>query len=202
VHDATIPPAAGAVRPSRLPGGPLPLTMRQSAIAAIVALVIGLGAALGAPVAAALEARRVAPPGSVSVGPVVVVPAAGWVVQAQQGNSVLLTRGGAQMVVRWEPGTPPDPRTSLSRLASATQQVVPDARGFGGVRRFSTPSGDPGYLEPFAAAGSTGAIAVVTSSQGEALVQALAPSTTFSEVADDLISMITNLRIRRGAGHE
>jgi hypothetical protein len=202
VHDATIPPAAAAapVRPSRLPGGPLPLTMRQGAVAAIVALVIGLGAALGTPIAAALEARRVTPPGSVTVGSAVVLPAAGWAVQAQQGGSVLLTRGGAQMVVRWEPGTPPDPQTSLSRLASATQQVVPDARGFGGVRQFSTPSSDMGYLEPFAAAGTTGAIAVVQSAGGQAVVQAIAPSTTFASVADDILAMVTGIRIQRGSG--
>jgi hypothetical protein len=110
---------------------------------------------------------------------------------------VLLTRNGAQMVVRWEPGTPPDPQTSLSRLAASTQQVVPDARGFGGARRFSTPTSDPGYLEPFAAPGTTGAIAVIQASTGEAVVQAIAPSTNFGSVSDDLLSMITGIRIQR-----
>jgi hypothetical protein len=171
--------------------------MRQSAVAAIVVLVIGLGAALGTPIAAALEARRVTPPGGVTAGQAVVLPAPGWQVQAQETNAVLLTRGGAQMVVRWDPGTPPDPQTSLSRLAAATQQVVPDARGFGDARQFSTPSSDRGYLQPFAAPGTTGAIAVVQASNGEALVQAIAPSTTFGSVADDLLSMITGIRIQR-----
>jgi len=174
--------------------------MRQGALAAVLVLVVGLGAALLTPIAAALEARRVTPPGSVTAGPVVVLPAPGWILQAQTADGLLLSRGGARMIVRWQPGPPADPQTALSSLAAATQEVVPDARRFGGVRQFATPSGDPGYLEPFAAAGSTGAIALVTAPEGEALVQALAPSTTFSEVADDLILMITNLRIRRGGG--
>ena len=176
------------------------MTMRQSAIAAIVVLVIGLGAALGTPIAAALEARRVTPPGGVTAGQAVVLPAAGWQVQERQTNAVLLTRSGAEMIVRWEPGTPPDPQTGLSRLATATQQVVPDARSVGGTRQFSTPSGDHGYLEPFAAAGTTGAIAIVQAPAGEALVQAVAPSTTFGSVADDISSMITGIRIQRGSG--
>src|SRR4051812_698454 len=171
--------------------------MRQSAVAAVVVLVLGLGAALGTPIAAALEARRVTPPGGVTAGQAVVLPAAGWQVQAQQTDAVLLTRSGAQMLVRWEPGTPPDPQTSLSRLADSTQQLVPDARSFGGVKRFSTPSSDAGYLEPFAAAGTTGAIAVVQAPNGEAVVQAIAPSTNFGSVSDDLLAMITGIRIQR-----
>ena len=172
--------------------------MRQSAVAAIAILIVGLGAALGAPIAAALEAGRVAPPGSITVGRAVVLPAAGWTLQAQQTNAVLLTRGGAQMVVRWEPGTPPDPQTAISRLAEQTAQAVDGARGFGGVRRFTTPSGDAGYLQAFAAPGTTGAIAVVQGANGQAVVQAIAPSTTFGSVSDDLLSMITEIRIQRG----
>ena len=95
---------------------------------------------------------------------------------------------------------PPPPQQALAALALATEQAVPDTRALGGVRRFTTPSGDPGYLQPFAAPDTTGAIAVVQSTGGQALVQAVAPSTTFSQVADDLISMITGLRIRRGGG--
>lgn len=198
--EATFPGAALPPRPARLPGGPLPLTIRQGALAAVLVLVVGLGAALLTPVAAALEARRVTPPGSVTAGSVVVLPAPGWSVQARTPDGLLLSRGGARMIVQWQPGPPADPPTALSSLASATQEIVPDARRFGGVRPFVTPSGDPGYLEPFAAAGSTGAIAVVTAPEGEALVQALAPSTTFSQVADDLLAMITDLRIRREGG--
>jgi hypothetical protein len=197
VSDATFTPAAAPARPARLPGGPLPLTMRQSALAAIAVLVIGLGAALGTPIGAALEARRVTPPGSITAGQAVVLPAAGWALQARQTNSVLLTRGGAQMVVRWEPGTPPDPQTAVSRLADSTEEAVPDARGVGRVRQFTTPSGDAGYLEPIAAPGTTGAIAVVQASDGQAVVQAVAPSTTFGSVSDDLLSMISGIRIQR-----
>lgn len=174
--------------------------MRQSAVAAVIILVVGLGAALLTPVAAALEARRVTPPGSVTAGSAVVLPAAGWTVQEQQANAVLLTRGGAQLIVRWQPGTPPTAQEGLSALAAQTRQVVPDARSLGGVRQFTTPSGDPGYLQPFAGPGTTGAIALVTGSDGVALVQALAPSTTFSQVSDDILSMITGLRLRRGTG--
>jgi hypothetical protein len=174
--------------------------MRQSAVAAILVLLVGLGAALGTPIAAALEARRVTPPGAIPVGQAVLLPAAGWVVQGQQADAVLLTRSGAQLVVRWEPGAPPDPQTGLRELADSTQQAVPDARGFGGVRTFTTPSGDAGYLEPFAAPGTTGAIALVQSPDGEAVVQAVAPSTTFSSVSDDLVSMITGLRVKRRSG--
>jgi hypothetical protein len=173
--------------------------MRQSAVAAIVVLVVGLGAALGTPIGAALEARRVIPPGSITAGQAVILPAAGWTVQAQQTNAVLLTRGGAELVLRWEPGTPPDPRTAVSRLAAETEQAVPGARGFGGVRQFTSPSGDPGDLEPFAAPGTTGEIAVVQASNGEAVVQAVAPSTTFGSVSDDLLSMITGIRVQRGS---
>jgi hypothetical protein len=173
--------------------------MRQSAVAAIVVLVIGLGAALGTPIGAALEARRVKPPGSITAGQAVILPATGWALEAQQTNAVLLTRGGAQMVVRWEPGTPPDPQTAVRRLADTTEQAVPDARGVGGVRQFTTPSGDPGYLEPIAAPGTTGAIAVVQAPNGQAVVQAVAPSTTFASVADDLLSMISEIRIQRGS---
>jgi predicted component of type VI protein secretion system len=174
--------------------------MRQGAVAAVVILIVGLGAAVFTPIAAAVEARRVTPPGGVVAGEAVIVPAPGWTVQTQQTNAVLLTRAGAQMLVQWEAGTPPPPQQALAVLASATEQAVPDTRALGGVRPFTTPSGDPGYLQPFAAPGTTGAIAVVQSTTGQALVQAVAPSTTFSEVADDLISMITGLRIRRGGG--
>jgi hypothetical protein len=173
--------------------------MRQSAVAAIAVLVIGLGAALGTPIGAALEARRVKPPGSITAGQAVVLPAAGWALQGRQTHAVLLTRGGAQLVVRWEPGTPPDPQTAVSRLADSTEQALPDARGVGAVRHFTTPSGDPGYLEPFAAPGTTGAIAVVQASNGQAVVQAVAPSTTFGSVSDDLLSMISGIRIQRGS---
>lgn len=200
VTEAPSPAAALPSRPVRLPGGPLPLTMRQSAVAAVVILLVGLGGALLTPIAAAVEARRVTPPGSVTAGQVVVLPAPGWSVQARQANAVLLTRGGAQFVVRWRPGTPPSPQAGLSELASATREAVPDARSFGGVRRFTTPTGDPGYIEPFAAPGSAGAIGLVTATNGAALVQALAPSTTFSQVSDELLSMITGLRVRRGSG--
>jgi hypothetical protein len=171
--------------------------MRQSAVAAIIVLVVGLSAALLTPLAAAREARRVTPPGSVTAGQVVVLPAPGWTVQAQQTDAVLLTRAGAQLVIRWQPGTPPTPQIGLATLASATRQAVPDAREFGGVRQFTTPTGDRGYLEPFAAPGSTGAIAFVPAPNGAATAQALAPSTTFSQVADDVITMITGMRIRR-----
>jgi hypothetical protein len=184
--------------PARVPGGPLPLTMRQSAVAAIVVLALGLGAALLTPVAAAVEARRVTPPGAVVAGQAAVLPAEGWTVESQDAGAVLLSRAGARMLVRWQPGTPPDPSTGLSSLAKSTQNDVPDASQFGGVRQFTTPSGDPGYLAPFAAPGSTGAIALVRSADGEVTVQALAPSTTFSAVSDDLLSMITSIRIRRG----
>ena len=190
---------AGAARdPAPVPGGPLPLTMRQSAVAAVVVLVLGLGAALLTPVAAAFEARRVTPPGAVVAGQASLIPAPGWAVEQQDTGAVLLSRAGARMLVRWQPGVPPDPSAGLSSLARTTRQDVPDASQFGGVRQFSTPSGDPGYLAPFAAPGSTGAIALVRSTEGEATVQALAPSTTFSAVSDDLISMITSIRIRRG----
>jgi hypothetical protein len=138
----------------------------------------------------------------VAAGPVVVLPASGWTVQAQQTNAVLLTRGGAQMVVRWRPGAPPTPQQGLVALAAATRQAVPDARSFGGVRGFTSASGDPGYLEAFAAPGSSGVIALIipTSPQGMATVQALAPSTTVGQVTDDVLSMITGLRVRRGNG--
>lgn len=168
-------------------------------VAAIVVLVIGLGAAFGTPIAAALGARRVTPPGSITAGQAVILPASGWTLQARQTNAVLLTRAGAELVVRWEPGTPPDPQTAVNGLAAATEQAVPGARGFGGARQFTTPSSDPGYLEPFAAPGTTGAIAVVQASTGQAVVQAIAPSTTFGSASDDLLSMITGIRIRRGS---
>jgi hypothetical protein len=173
--------------------------MRQSAVAAIVVLVVGLGAALGTPIGAALEARRVTPPGSITAGQAVVLPAPGWTLEARQTNAVLLTRGGAQLVVRWEPGTPPAPEAAVSAVADGTEQAVPGARDFGGIRRFTTPSSDAGYLQPFAAPGSTGAIAVVQAPNGQAVVQAVAPSTTFGSVSDDVLSMITGIRIRRGS---
>jgi hypothetical protein len=198
VSDATLPSAAPA-RPSRLPGGPLPLTKRQGLIAAIIVLVVGLGAAFGTPIAAALGARRVTPPGSITVGQAVILPAAGWTLEARETNAVLLTRAGAELVVTWEPGTPPDPQTAVNRLAAATEQAIPGTRGFGSVRQFKSPSGDPGYLEPFAASGTTGAIAVVQAPVGEADAQAVAPSTTFGSVSDDVLTMITGIRIRRGS---
>src|SRR5918912_2722181 len=102
VTEAESPAAAPPARPPRLPGGPLALTMRQSAVAAVIIQVVGLGAALLTPIAAAVEARRVTPPGSVTAGSVIVLPAPGWTVQAQQANAVLLTRGGAQRIVRWQ----------------------------------------------------------------------------------------------------
>src|SRR3954464_7425099 len=195
----------GPVRqPESSPGGPLPLTMRQGAIAAVLVLVVGLGAALLTPLAAAVEAGRVKPPGSLAVGRAVVLPAAGWTVESQQSDAVLLSRAGARMVVRWQGrgrGRPPaDPSAGLSQLAASTRQDVPDASSFGGVRQFTSESGDPGYLAPFAAPGSTGAIALVIGGGGQATVQALAPSTTFSQVSDELLSMITSIRILRGGG--
>ena len=199
MQDATTPAAGTPSGVTRLPGGPVPLTLRQSTVAAVLILLVGLGAALLAPFAAALEARRVTPPGSVTAGQAIVLPADGWVVQTQDTDAVLLTRGGARLIVQWQPGTPPEPQTALATLGAATQQEVPGARGFGGVRQFTTPSRDPGYLEAFAAPGTTGAIAVVQASFGQAAIQAIAPSTTFSQVSDDIVTMITGLRILRRA---
>jgi len=198
---ATAETGPGPVRqPESSPGGPLPLTMRQGAIAAVLVLVVGLGAALLTPLAAAVEAGRVKPPGSLAVGRAVVLPAAGWTVESQQSDAVLLSRAGARMVVRWQGSAPADPSAGLSQLAASTRQDVPDASSFGGVRQFTSESGDPGYLAPFAAPGSTGAIALVIGGGGQATVQALAPSTTFSQVSDELLSMITSIRILRGGG--
>ena len=98
--EATFPMAASPPRSTRLPGGPLPLTIRQGLVAAVVILIVGLGAALFTPIAAAVEARRVTPPGGVVAGEAVVVPAPGWTVQTEQTNAVLLARAGAPMLVR------------------------------------------------------------------------------------------------------
>jgi len=183
----------------RLPGGPLPLTLRQSAIAAVLVLVVGLGVALLTPVAAAVSAQRVTPPGAVVVGEAAVLPASGWAVEERDATGVLLSRAGARMVIRWVAGAPTaQPQQDLSSLAAATEQALPGARSIGSVRGFTTPSGDTGYLAPFAAPGSTGAIALIRSSQGEARVQALATSTTFASLSDEIVGMITGIRIVRG----
>jgi hypothetical protein len=198
VHEALEAPP-GTSRPARLPGGPIPLTLRQSAVAAILVLVVGLGIALLTPVAAAVSAQRVTPPGSIRIGQAAVVPAAGWTVEDQDANGVLLTRAGARMVVRWVAGPPQgDPQQDISALAATTRQAVPTAQSFGGLRPFTTPSGDQGYLAPFAAPGSTGAIALVRSPQGEATVQVLAPATTFASLSDEILGMITGIRVVRG----
>jgi len=198
VHEALDAPS-GTPRPARLPGGPLPLTLRQSAIAAVLVLVVGLGIALLTPVAAAVSARRVTPPGAIRVGQAAVVPAAGWAVEDRDATGVLLTRAGARMVVRWVAGAPQgDPQRDMSSLAASTEQALPTARSFGGVREFTTPSGDPGYLAPFAAPGSTGAIALIRSTQGEATVQVVAPATTFASLSDEILGMVTGIRVVRG----
>src|SRR3954469_18758320 len=103
MHEALQAPP-GTPGAGRLPGGPLPLTLRQSAIAAVLVLVVGLGIALLTPVAAAVSAQRVTPPGAVRVGQAAVVPAAGWVVEDRDATGVLLSRAGARMVVRWVAG--------------------------------------------------------------------------------------------------
>jgi len=54
-----------------------------------------------------------------------------------------------------------------------------------------------GYLAPFAAPGSTGAIALVRSTQGEATVQVLAPATTFASLSDEILGMVTGIRLVR-----
>ena len=100
MHEALEAPP-GAPRPARLPGGPVPLTLRQSAIAAVLVLAVGLGIALLTPVAAAVSARRVTPPGAIRIGQAAVVPAAGWAVEDRDTTGVLLTRAGARMVVHW-----------------------------------------------------------------------------------------------------
>ncbi len=197
MHEALEAPP-GAPRPARLPGGPVPLTLRQSAIAAVLVLAVGLGIALLTPVAAAVSARRVTPPGAIRIGQAAVVPAAGWAVEDRDTTGVLLTRAGARMVVHWVAGAPrADPKQDMSALAASTEQALPTARSFGGVREFTTPSGDQGYLAPFAAPGSTGAIALVRSPQGEATVQVLAPATTFASLSDEILGMVTGIRLVR-----
>jgi hypothetical protein len=199
VHEAPEAPSGAQRRSGRIPGGPLTLTLRQSAVAAVLVLAVGLGTALLTPVAAAVSAQRVTPPGAVTVGPASVLPADGWTVEDRDSTAVLLTRAGARMVVRWVPGTPQaDPEQSLTALAEETKQALPDARSFGGVREFATPSGDPGFLAPFAAPGSTGAIALVRSSEGQVTVQALASATTFASLSDEIVGMITDIRVLRG----
>jgi hypothetical protein len=199
MHEAPEAPTGVPRRGQRLPGGPLPLTLRQSAVAAVLVLAVGLGTALLTPVAAAVSAQRVTPPGAVVAGQAAVLPAEGWTVEDQDSTAVLLTRAGARMVVRWVPGAPPtDAQQALDGLAQDTRQALPDARSFGGARRFSTPSGDEGYLAPFAAPGSTGAIALVRSPEGQVNVQALASATTFASLSDEIIEMISSIRVRRG----
>jgi hypothetical protein len=168
-------------------------------VAAVLVLAVGLGTALLTPVAAALSAQRLTPPGAITVGQAAVIPADGWVIEDRDSTAVLLTRAGARMVVRWVPGAPQaDPQQALGALAATTQEALPGARSFGGVRQFSTPSSDPGYLAPFAAPGSTGAIALVRSTEGQVTVQALASATTFGSLSDEIVGMITGIRIRRG----
>ncbi|HYY09743.1 MAG TPA: hypothetical protein VE781_02330 [Kineosporiaceae bacterium] len=168
-------------------------------MAAVLVLLVGLGTALLTPVAAAVSAQRVTPPGSIALGQASVIPADGWVVEDRDSTAVLLTRAGARMVVRWVPGAPQaDPEQALGALAADTQRSLPDARSFGQPRQFGTPTGDPGYLAPFAAPGSTGAIALVRSPQGQVTVQALATTTTFASLSDEMLGMITSIRIRRG----
>src|SRR3954452_20321133 len=105
---ATAETGPGPVRqPESSPGGPLPLTMRQGAIAAVLVLVVGLGAALLTPLAAAVEAGRVKPPGSLAVGRAVVLPAAGWTVESQQSDAVLLSRAGPARVGAGQGGHAP-----------------------------------------------------------------------------------------------
>ncbi len=200
MHQAPEAPP-GTPRPAqRLPGGPLPLTLRQSAVAAVLVLAVGLGTALLTPIAAAVSAQRVTPPGAVVAGQAAVLPADGWTVEDQDSTAVLLTRAGARMVVRWVPGAPgANPQQALDALAQDTRRTLPDARSFGGARQFATPSGDPGYLAPFAAPGSTGAIAVVRSPEGQVTVQALASATTFASLSDEIVDMITSIRVRRGS---
>jgi hypothetical protein len=199
VHEAPGATPAAPGRSARVPGGPVPLTLRQSAIAAVLVLVVGLGVALLTPVAAAVSAQRLTPPGSITVGQAAVLPAEGWRVEERDDQAVLLTRAGARMVVRWAPGAPQaTPEEAMSSLAASTQQAVPGARSFGGVRQFTTPSGDPGYLAPFAAPGSTGAIALVQTPEGQVTVQALATATTFASLSDEILGMITGIRVRRG----
>ena len=131
------------------------------------------------------------------------MPAAGWAVEDRDTTGVLLTRAGARMVVRWVAGAPrADPQQDMSALAAAPSRPSRRARSFGGVREFTTPSGDQGYLAPFAAPGSTGAIALVRSTQGEATVQVLAPSTTFASLSDELLGMITGIRLVRAGRRE
>jgi hypothetical protein len=199
VHEAPEAPPGAPRRAARVPGGPVPLTLRQSAVAAVLVLLVGLGTALLTPVAAAVSAQRITPPDSVVVGRAAVVLADGWQVEDRNSTAVLLTRAGARMVVRWVPDAPQaDPEQAITALASETQQALPGARSFGGVREFTTPSSDPGYLAPFAAPGSTGAIALVQSPEGQVTVQALASATTFASLSDEIVEMITDIRVRRG----
>ena len=124
------------------------------------------------------------------------------------GHSAL--ESGTTLVVRTGQGQRGAQVTEVVSVDTSTAQPEPPrapraggfssggARSFGGVREFATPSNDPGYLAPFAAPGSTGAIALVRSPQGQVSVQALASATTFASLSDEILGMITGIRVRRG----
>src|SRR4051812_6949160 len=94
VHEAPEAPPGPPRRAARVPGGPVPLTLRQSAVAAILVPAGGLGTALLAPVAPAVSAQRLPPPGSVTAGQAAVIPADGWAIEDRDSTAVLLTRAG------------------------------------------------------------------------------------------------------------
>jgi hypothetical protein len=192
---------SGIAEPARpgVPGGPLPLTMRGAGLAAALVLVVGLGVSLLLPVAAAIEARRVVPPGAVVVGRASFLPADGWVVTSggTGQDEVVVSRAGTQMLVRYQ-GSAADPVATLRRLLGTAASQDPDLRTVGGARTFTTPSQDAGVLQPFASAGSTGAVAVVGGEESAVLVEAVGPATSFAPLFGQVGEMVTGIRLQEG----
>jgi hypothetical protein len=187
-------------------GGPLPLTLRQAGIAAALILVVALGASLLLPVAAAVEARRIVPPGAVVVGRASFLPADGWVVVESAQDAAVVARAGTRMLVRYQPASSSGSRTTseaaqaarsqLRTLTDTARQGSPEVAAIGGVRAFQTTTEDPGFLQALASPGTTGALAVVGGRTADVVVQAAGPATSFAPLSGQVAEMVTGLRLQ------
>ncbi len=195
------------------PGGPIPLTLRQAGIAAALVLAVALATSLLLPVAAAVQARRVVPPGAVVVGGASFLPADGWGVVESGPDAVVLARAGSKMLVRYDEDGDGggDPLVSLRALADRTAAAAPQVRPVGGVRTFRTVTEDVGYLQAFASPGTTGALAVVarapaegaaagTAAGPQVLVEAVGPATSFAPLSGQVSEMVAGMRLLRQDG--
>lgn len=153
---------------------------------------------VGLPALSTVVARETVPPGGISFGQASVVPAAGWTVTDQSGNSLSLGKGGIAITFTSVPAAGSSAAVRALDLAEENRIEFPRLTVASDPRTFNTTQA-PGELIALAGTNLTAIVASVVVGQEAVDVQTRGESTQFGEVVGDIQTMLESIRIRAGA---